>query len=200
MFIDYLTLFMADIVAGLGVLIWFVWKGMDLDKSKPVVPAFSAVGLLAVITGLHMVFTWPLPGVHNIVFGEPFVLYGFVFLAAALSLAKGWDLTPTTIFALFAGIYAVILGACILRYGITRQPAMSALSYIAAGLIGVLSPVVWKWKDKKIIRILAIILLALTLLLWFITMYGSLTGHANPAGSFGKWSPLPMRTPPTGGQ
>ncbi|ABQ47270.1 MAG TPA: DUF981 domain-containing protein [Thermotoga sp.] len=194
MFVDYLTVFMADVVAGLGVLIAFVLKGLnDSEKAKSFAPAFAAVGLLAIATGLHMVLTWPLPGSHNIAFGEPFLLYGFVFLAAAIAVAKGWDLMPTTIFALFAGIYAIIVGGSIIGYGMTRHPFTSGLGFIAAGLVGVLSPVVWKLRENKIIRFLGVVLLALTLLLWFITMYGSVTGHINPQGSFGKWTPIPMR-------
>jgi len=193
MFVDYLTLFMGGIVAGFALLLYFVWTGMELEKSKAFAPAFGAVGLLAVISGMHMALTWPLPGVHNIVFGEPFVLFGFVFLAAAYALAKGWDLTPVTIFAVAAGAYAVILAFAILNYGITRHPTETFLGYLGAGLTGILSPLVWKLRNNKVIRVLAIILLVLTLVAWFMTMYGSLTGHSNPQGSFGKWVPPVMR-------
>ncbi|QTA37567.1 DUF981 family protein [Thermosipho ferrireducens] len=193
MFVDYLTLFMGDIVAGFALLLFFVWSGMEPEKSKSFSPAFGVVGLIGVIAGLHMVLTWPLPGVHNIVFGEAFTLYGFVFLAAAFALAKGWDLTPVTIFALVAGIYAVILSGAILKYDITRNPVETFLGYLGTGLTGILSPIVWKLRDNKIIKVLAIILLVLTLLAWFITMAGSLIGHTDPQGSFGKWVPLPMK-------
>ncbi|SHH33663.1 DUF981 family protein [Thermosipho atlanticus] len=193
MFVDYLTLFMGDIVAGFALLLFFVWSGMEIEKSKSFAPAFGAVGLIGVISGLHMVLTWPLPGVHNIVFGEAFVLYGFVFLAAAYALAKGWDLMPVTIFALTAGAYAVILSGVILGYGITRNPTETFLAYLGAGLTGILSPIVWKFRNNKVVKTLAIILLILTLLAWFITMYGSLTGHTNPEGSFGKWLPPSMK-------
>lgn len=193
MFVDYLTIFMGDIVAGFALLLYFVWSGMELQKSKAFAPAFGAVGLIGVITGLHMTLTWPLPGTYNIVFGEAFTLYGFVFLAAAFALAKEWDLTPVTIFGLVAGVYALILSAAVLKYGLTKHPTETFLAYLGAGLTGVLSPVVWKLRNNKVIRVLAIILLVLTLIAWFTTMYGSLIGHTDPQGGFGKWVPLPMR-------
>ncbi|MBM7559236.1 DUF981 family protein [Marinitoga litoralis] len=193
MFIDYLTLFMADIVAGIGLLLYFLIYGLEKDDISPYAPAFFGVGLLGLLAGIHMVYTWPLPGVHNIVFGEPMVLFGIVFIAAAFAAYKNYDLMPVTIVAAFAGIYAIILSYAIFKYGITKHPNISALSYFGAGLTGLLSPFVWKFRNNKLVKTLGIILLALTLLAWLSTMWGSLTGHSNPAGSFGKWKPFPMR-------
>jgi len=45
---------------------------------------FGALGGLLVILGLHLNFVWPLPGVANIVFGEPSLLFGVLLVTAAV--------------------------------------------------------------------------------------------------------------------
>lgn len=44
----------------------------------------GALGGLLVLLGLHLNFVWPLPGVANIVFGEPSLLFGVLLITAAV--------------------------------------------------------------------------------------------------------------------
>src|SRR6266511_6060833 len=110
MFIDYLTLIMINLVAGSALLAYYLWRGIDEPDQRPYAAAFFGVGLLSLITGLHLSFNWPLPGSYNVGYGDATTLFGVVFLATALALWNGWNLTPVAIYAFFAGIDAVIVG------------------------------------------------------------------------------------------
>lgn len=195
MFIDYLTLIMVNLVAGTALLAYFVWTG--LKPNKGLVAGFGMVGLVALVTGLHLSFTWPLPGSYNIIFGESTVLFGIVFLGAALALAYEWNLYPVTLYALFAGLYAVIAGWQIIAQGLTRHPVPSGVGFILAGLGGILSPFALRLKDNKTFRLIAVAVLVITALLWAYSWYGSLTGHIQ---SFSKWVPDAMLLRQAGGQ
>lgn len=189
MFIDYLTLAMITVIAGIGLVIYFLYIELDIEKGQALAPAFGVVGLLGIVVGLHMALTWPMPGSYNIPFGEATALFGAVFLAAAIALAKGWDLFPTTLLGFFFGIYAVIAGLGIINLGLTDSPMISGISYIAAGVGGILSPVAWKMRDNKTIRILGIILMLVALGTTGIIFAGGLFGHLS---LFSKWLPPTM--------
>ncbi len=77
MFIDYITLMLINLAAGLSLLSAYVYRGLDEPVQKRWVPGFGVVGAIALVTGLHMVFTWAVPGSYNIAFGETSV-QGFV--------------------------------------------------------------------------------------------------------------------------
>ena len=190
MFIDYLTLVMIALIAGLGLLIYFLAIGLDTEKGKSLAPAFGVIGLLGLVSGLHMALAWPLPGSYNIPFGEATALFGAVFLAAAFALAKGWDLYPTTLLGFFFGIYAVIAGWGIIQREMTDFPMISGVSYIVTGAAGILSPLAWKMRDNSALRIIGIILLLVALGLWGFTFAGSLLRHL---GLFSEWLPPVMR-------
>jgi putative membrane protein len=190
MFIDYLTLIMINLVAGTAMLGYYIWTGMDADDQRGYAAGFGIVGLIGVILGLALTFTWPLPGSYNIAYGEATTLFGGVFLATALALAFGWDLLPVTFFAFFAGIDAVIIGIRILSLGLTKEPLISGVGFIAAGLGGVLAFPFLRWfRENRMIRTLAAIVLFLTAILWAITFYSSLWGHLQ---SFSTWVPPTM--------
>ena len=69
MFIDYITLMLINMVAGLVLLADFVYRGLDGANPKRWIPGFGLVGAIALVTGLHMTLTWPVPGSFNISFG-----------------------------------------------------------------------------------------------------------------------------------
>ena len=190
MFIDYLTLVMINMVAGTALLAYYLWKGMDEADQRPYAAAFFGVGLLSLITGLHLSFTWPLPGSYNVGYGDATTLFGVVFLATAIALWQGWNLLPVAIYAFFAGVDAVIVGARIWSLQMTKEPLMSAIGFMLAGLGGVFSAPFFLWfKNNRSARMLGVLLLVVTAVLWAVTFYGSLWGHLE---SFGKWVPATM--------
>lgn len=190
MFIDYLTLIMVNLVAGTALLAYFVYTGLDSDKEKFFAPAFGMVGIVALITGLHMTFKWPLPGSFNIAFGESTVLFGTVFLGTAITLAMNGDLIPISIYAFFAGLYSVLVGIRIIDLGLTKHPLPSGFGFILAGLGGLVAAPGLKFlKENKMARYFATAVLVAIALFWAYTFYQSLWGHL---ASFSDWTPATM--------
>ena len=187
MFIDYLTLIMINLVAGTALLAYFI--ATQLKPNKSVAAGFGMVGLLATILGLHVTLSWPLPGSYNILFGEATTLFGIVFLGAALALAAGWDLYPVTLYAFFAGLYAVFAGYLIIAHSMTKDPVLSGIGFILAGLGGVVSPIALRLKDNKTFRLVVLVVLIVTLLLWGTVFFNALGDHVQ---SFAKWLPATM--------
>jgi putative membrane protein len=190
MFIDYLTLIMINMVAGTVILAYYLWKGIDQTDQRPYASAFLGVGALAILLGLHMSTTWPLPGSYNIAFGEPTTLFGVVFLMAGISLSQGWDLIPVSIFAFFAGADGLLVGLRLLSLNMTKEPLLSAVGFVLAGLGGIFSaPFFMFFRNNKLFRMLAILVLLATAAIWAVTFYGSIWGHIE---SFAKWAPSTM--------
>lgn len=190
MFIDYLTLVMINLVAGTALLAFYLWKGIDQKDQRPYAAAFFASGLLSLVTGLHLSFTWPLPGSYNVGYGDTTTLFGVVFLATSIALWQGWDLVPVTVYAFFAGIDALIVGFRIWSLQLTKEPLMSAVGFILAGFSGLGAFPFFMWfRENKSVRWAVIAVLIVTAGLWAITFYGALWGHLE---SFGKWVPATM--------
>ena len=57
MFINYITLMLINMVAGLVLLADFVYRGLDGANLKRWIPGFGLVGAIALVTGLHMMWT-----------------------------------------------------------------------------------------------------------------------------------------------
>ena len=191
MFIDYLTLVMINLVAGTALLAYYLWRGLDEADQRPYAAAFFGVGLIAIITGLHLSFTWPLPGSYNIGYGEATTLFGVVFLTTSLALWQGWNLIPVSIYAFFAGIDAIIIGVRIFSLQLTKEPLISAVGFILAGLGGVAAAPFFLWfRENRTVRWVGIVLLLATTAIWAVTFYGSLWAHLE---SFSKWLPPTMQ-------
>ena len=193
MFIDYLTVIMINLVAGTVLLAYYLWKGMDEKDQRPYAPAFFMVGLLGLVTGLQIAFTWPLPGSYNIAYGDATILFGVVYLATGLSLWQGWNLLPVTIYAFFAGIDAIITGYNILALQMGKEPLIAAVGFILAGLGGLGSFPFFMWfKGNQTVRWIGIVVLLAAALVWAVTWYPSISGHLV---AFSKWVPPTMATP-----
>lgn len=191
MFIDYLTLIMINMVAGTFLLAYYLWRGIEEADQRPYAAAFFGVGLLALITGLHLSFNWPLPGSYNVGYGEATTLFGIVFLITAISLWNGWNLLPVAIYAFFAGVDAVVVGVRIFSLQLTKEPLLSAAGFILAGLGGLGAAPFFLWfRNNRTVRLLGAGLLVLTRLLWAVTFYGALWNHME---SFKDWLPATMR-------
>jgi len=94
MFVDFLTLVMINLVAGSGLVGLLSMEGMDEKDQRPYAAAFFVTGLVGMITGLQLSFTWPLPGSFNVGYGDASTLFGVVFMATAIALWQGWNLIP----------------------------------------------------------------------------------------------------------
>jgi putative membrane protein len=191
MFIDYISLMLINMVAGLVLLADFVYRGLDGANLKRWIPGFGLVGGIALVTGLHMTLTWPLPGSFNISFGETTVLFGALYIAAAIAIAQGWDLLTIAIYAFFAGLMSVVVGFRIVDLGQTRQPLIAGLGFILTGAAGMLTaPTLVFFRYQKLWRLAGTITLLVAALIWAITGYQALWGHME---GFSDWQPPVMQ-------
>ena len=190
MFIDFLTLVMVNLVAGTVLLAYYLWRGIDEADQRPYAAAFFGVGLISLVTGLQISFTWPLPGSYNVGYGDATNLFGVVFLATSIALFFGSSLIPVSIYAFFAAIDALVVSIRIYSLQLTKEPLISAVGFILAGLsgLGVFPFLMW-FRENRLVRWIGILLLLGSALLWAITFYGSLWAHL---ASFAKWVPATM--------
>ena len=178
MFIDYITLMLINMVAGLVLLADFVYRGLEGANPKRWIPGFGLVGGIALATGLHMIWTWPVPGSFNISFGETSVLFGGLYLAASVALAMSWDLLTITVYAFFAGLTSIVVGIRVINLGQTRQPLVAGIGFVLTGLGGVLAaPTLVYLKHNQGWRTLGAVVLLLAALIWAIIGYRAYWGH-----------------------
>ena len=178
MMIDYLTLMLINMAAGLFLLGCFIWR--DLHTSEDVgrwVPAFAISGLVAAIGGFAITFKWPLPQPYNSAFGETSVLLGVLLLGLALALSQRWGLLPLAIYAFFAGAAALVLGVRIIDLGLTAKPLLSGIGFILCGAAGMFSPLVVWQKHRKELRIVGALVLFAASAIWALTGYSAYWLH-----------------------
>lgn len=196
MLIDYLTLMLVSMTAGLLVLAYYVYRGIDHEHPQRWVPGFAMAGFIALVTGLHMIFNWPLPGSYNIAYGEMSVLFGTLFLGAALALGKGWEMPTVAIYAFFAGLAAVVVGARVINLGLTKSPLVSGIGFILTGLGGVfawlccLAKPFLSLESHRLLRMIGALVLIGAALIWALTGYMAYWDHL---ASFSQWVPATMR-------
>jgi putative membrane protein len=186
MYIDYVPLMLINMAVGLILLAMFVYSGMDETVQHRWIPGFAMVGFVALATGLHMIFTWPLPQVYNITHGELSVFYGIIFLGAALALMMRWSLFTVAIYAFLAGLSAVVVGVRVIHLGLTLTPWLSGIGYILTGLAGVFSGPVLFFRVRRNVRGIAVIVLLITAAIWAFIGYGAYWDHLQ---SMKNWSP-----------
>jgi putative membrane protein len=190
MFINYITLMLINLVAGLFILAAYVYSGLSAPHQKRWIPGFGMTGAIALTTGLHMIFTWPVPGSFNIAYGEMSVLFGILFLATCLAIAFSWDLMSVAIYGFFAGIAAVLVGLRIINLGLTRQPLLSGIGFILAGLSGICAAPTLYFKTNRTWRVVGAIVLVAAGLIFALIGYMAYWGHL---ADYSNWKPLPIR-------
>jgi putative membrane protein len=192
MFIDYLTVMLVNMAAGLAILAIFVLKYLNGDRKK-LAPGFLVSGFVATVTGLHEIFTWPIVSSYNIPFGEMSVLYGVLMLAGGIALFRGWDLLSLGIYATFAGAASILLGIRLYSLKMTSEPLIAMGGFVLTGLMGVLSLPVYYVRQSKLVRILATIALLGAAAIWAFTAALGYWAHLE---NFAKWAPSTMPPAP----
>jgi|GEM_PF-202836 len=175
--IDYVTLLLVNMVAGLVVLASFLWCGIEHKDCRDWAPAFGISGLVATVAGFAMTLTWPIPAPYAMAYGEMSVLLGVLFLGAAWALHYGWRLYPLGIYAFFPGVAAIVIGVRFFTLSLTLVPALTAVSFIVTGSGGVFAAVaLWK-QHVRIIRILGGLVMLAAAILWVPTTYMGYWAH-----------------------
>ena len=167
-FVDYVTLMLVNMAAGLTVLAVFLVKGLEENRVSWA-PAFGVPGLVATVCGFAMIFTWPLPHPYNIPYGELSVMLGVLFLGAAWTLAKGWSLLPLTIYAFFGGVVSILIGIRFINLSLTQAPVLSGIGFILTGLGGVFAGITLLLKKICLLRYLGALVMLGAAILWFWT-------------------------------
>jgi putative membrane protein len=185
MFIDYVALMLVNLSASLILLALLVLKFLDAD-SRRMAPGFLVTGFIAAATGLHIIFTWPLPSSYNIAFGEPYVIFGVLMFVLGLALAYGWDLLSLSIVAVFGGLASVVVGIRIADRGMTNSPPLAAAGFIITGLAGILSLPLYTARNSRFLRVVLILLLVAGAAIWAFIGFGSYWKHLE---SFAGWKP-----------
>jgi putative membrane protein len=179
-FTDYLTLMLVNMVGAFAVLGSFVGWGIVSEGRKCWAPAFAAPGLVAIVTGFVLTFTAPLPKPYNMPFGEMTVFLGVLFLAASWGIAADMKRWPIAIYAVVAGLAAILIGVRIIHLRLTAAPVISGVGFILSGLAGVLAPVYIGLHQSRPMRILAALYLYAVAALWALTGYMAYWMHLAP--------------------
>jgi putative membrane protein len=186
MFIDYITLMLMNLVAGLVLLATYVYFGLDESNQKRWVPGFGMVGAIALVTGLHMTFTWPVIGSFNIAYGETSVLFGILFIGTSLALATSWDLLTLSIYGFFAGLVSLLIGVRFINLGLTPTPLRVGIAFILVGLGGVFSAPTLYFRKNRLLRTIGAIVLLVAALIFSHIGLDAYWAHLE---TFSTWQP-----------
>lgn len=187
--IDFLAMDLVLLAVALVLVAWFFVRYIENDQQK-VAPGFLAVGFLTGLSGLDIIFRWPLAGSYNIVFGEPLTMFGVLLFFTGLALLKGWDLHTIGIFAVFAGLVAIVLGIRMwygievtnkagekVLQGMTKEPALAGLSFILTGVGGMLSLPAYLLRKSMAVRVIIAVIFVVAAVLFALTGYGAYWSH-----------------------
>ena len=188
MFIDYIALMLINLAAGLALLAGYVYFGLDSSNQKRWISGFGVVGAIALVTGLHMTFTWPVPSSFNIAFGETSVLFGILFIGTTLTLAMSWELLALGIYSFFAGLVSLLVGFRIINLGLTQSPLLAGMGFILVGLGGVFAAPTLALKKNQLLRTIGGIVLVMAALIFAYIGLSSYWGHL---ATFSTWQPQP---------
>jgi putative membrane protein len=177
---DYVSLMLINMAAGLFILASFILTDINKQNNQCWAPAFALPGLIAAVCGFAMIFSRPLPNPYNIAYGEPSVLLGFLFLAAAWSLVKGWPLLPLGIYSFFAGIVGVVIGARFIYLGLALPPIVPGIAFILTGSGGIFAELVLAAKKQIWLRVIGFFVLTAAAVIWALLAYYEYWIHLQP--------------------
>jgi len=179
--IDYVTLLLTNMSAGLVVLACFLWRGLDRPDNRNWAPAFGISGLVATVAGFAMTFTWPIPKPFSMTYGEMSVLFGVLFLGAAWALAAGWRLQPLGYYAFVPGLAAIVLGVRIIHLSLVPGAIVPGLGFILTGLGGLGAGLVLRKPDSRGLRVIGIAVVLAAAAIWTQTFILAYWLHMKPS-------------------
>ena len=113
-------------LAGLGVLVFAIWLWGEI--------------------------TWPLPGSYNILFYDPYTLLGVVLIAFAVSVAFRLRTQYVGVLAGMTGVLSIYYGIAAYNLGMTKDPGLMLLLYIALGGTAFLTFPVTIFLDRLVVE------------------------------------------------
>ncbi len=94
------------------------------------------LGVIIVIMGIFGEMTWPLPGSYNILFYDPYLLFGIILVSVSSSIILKQKLQFSGILALFSGLIAIYYGVNAYFDKMTSSPIAMLGLYLSLGLTG----------------------------------------------------------------
>lgn len=98
------------------------------------------IGLISIILALWGEMTWPFPGGEakfNILFGDPYLIFGLVLTSVTVSLLLRQRLQYAGFFGFLGGIMALYYGLLLYSQGLTQSPLGSLAMYGSFGIAGI---------------------------------------------------------------
>lgn len=188
MFVDYISLMLINLAAGLVLLAAYLYFGLGNSNQRRWVPGFGVVGAIALVIGLHMTLTWPVAGSFNIAFGETTVLFGILFIGTSIALAMDWELITLGIYGFFAGLVSLLIGVRIINLGLTQLPLLAGIGFILVGLGGIFAAPTLYFKKNRFLRIIGTIVLTVAAIIFAFIGLSTYWVHL---ANFSTWRPLP---------
>ena len=118
-------------------------------------------------------------GQYNILFGSAAALSGLVLISAAVAFVLGQGLRPVSYFAVVVGLMLVVDALAIFNYGLTSDPTISGLNYLAPAIVMLVS-VLYTHVEHKIVKYLFAIGGFGFAVTWFLEAANVTYSHLNP--------------------
>lgn len=192
MFIDYVTLLLLNMVGGLLVLAAYMSVGKFQEDQRGWAPALALPGVVGLVAGFHMTFTWPLPGPYNIAFGEMTVMLCGLFSAASLAILMRRSLIPVAIYGVVAGAMAIVIGAAFIHAKLSMTPQLAGIGFILTGAAGPAVLLSLLVNRSRLLGLLAAMALLAPAAIWAYIGVKAYWMHL-VAGQFAEWAPVIMR-------
>ncbi len=149
-FIDDLALELITLIMGTGIAAYLTgtayleYKNNGSRNVQTVLrngaTPLGIIGLVSIILGLWGEMTWPFPGGEakfNILFGDPYLMYGVILTSMAVALLLKQRLQYVGFFAFLGGIMSIYYGALLYSQGLTKSPLASLAMYASFGIVGI---------------------------------------------------------------
>ena len=181
-----MPLLLLNMSAAFLILALYLMRGIEGEDRAKWAPAFGIAGLVALLGGLHMAWTWPLPSAYNVAFGEMSVLLGASYLGISWSVRKGWSPAVVGIYSALAGVAAALLGVRMLMLGQTAKPLFTCIGFCLSGLGAALFGSAARAGAKRGLRVLTGVMLIVAALMWALMAYYGYWLHMK---GFAQWKP-----------
>lgn len=180
MYINFVSLLLLNMVAGLLSLAgWVYFDSHREAEGQKWSPPLAIAGFLALVFGMRMVFTWPLPGSFNILFGESSVFFGALLLGLACCLWYRLSPIALSVYGVIVGLISILLGFEVIDLGLTQHPGLAGFGFIWQGALVVLvfPALLGKLFNAPGIRNLFALGLLIAALVWAIIGFPAYWGH-----------------------
>jgi len=148
-FVDNLGLELVSLPIASLLVVYITGRGYLAGKSgnfnrvsevmKEGAVSLGLLGAIFTVLALWGEMTWTLPGSYNILFNDPYLLMGIIFLAFSISVILNKGASTSGILALISGLFTIWYGLNGYWLGMTKEPLALLGMYSLYGLAGIAS-------------------------------------------------------------